>query len=46
MLPEVFEVHKERIKQRAAHENREASYQMLIDDVYAVCKGRLVGRSR
>jgi methylaspartate mutase epsilon subunit len=46
MLPEVFEVHKERIKQRADFEKREANYQMLIDDVYAVSKGRLVGRSR
>ena len=46
MLPEVMEVHQSRIKQRADAENREPNYQMLIDDIYSVGKGRLVGRPR
>lgn len=46
MLPEVFSQHQERIKQRASAEGREATYQMLIDDIYAVGKGHLVGRPR
>ncbi len=46
MLPEVVERHQELIRARAAAENRKPSYQMLIDDIYAVGKGRLVGRPR
>jgi methylaspartate mutase epsilon subunit len=46
MLPEVWEIHQSRIKQRADVERREANYQMLIDDIYSVSKGRLVGRPR
>ncbi len=46
MAPEVFEQHKARIRQRALAEHREPTYQMLIDDIYAVGKGRLVGRPR
>jgi len=46
MLPEVFSQHQERIKQRASAEGREPTYQMLIDDIYAVGKGHLVGRPR
>ena len=38
--------HAEKIDQRAKAENREASFQMVIDDVYAIGKGRLVGRPR
>ncbi|NLC25931.1 MAG: hypothetical protein GX777_04820, partial [Fastidiosipila sp.] len=32
--------------ERARYENREASFQMVIDDVYAISKGRLVGRPK
>jgi len=46
MAPEVFEHHRECIRQRALAEHREPTYQMLIDDIYAVGKGRLVGRPR
>ena len=35
-----------KIEERAAAENRKASFQMVIDDVYAIGKGRLVGRPR
>ena len=38
--------HAEKIAQRAKAENREAPFQMVIDDVYAIGKGRLVGRPR
>ncbi len=38
--------HTAKIEERAAAENRKASFQMVIDDVYAIGKGRLVGRPR
>jgi len=40
----LLDFHAERIEQRAKSENRKASFQMVIDDVYAIGKGRLVGR--
>jgi len=42
--PELLEFHKQKINQRAAAEGREPSFQMVIDDVYAISKGNLVGR--
>ena len=33
-----------KIEERAQAEKRQASFQMVIDDVYAISKGRLVGR--
>lgn len=36
--------HQKMIKQRADAENRGVSFQMVIDDIYAISKGRLVGR--
>ena len=38
--------HMAHIEKRAQAENRQPSYHMLIDDIYAVSKGRLVGRPR
>ena len=38
--------HRAKIEERAAAEKRKASFQMVIDDVYAIGKGRLVGRPR
>jgi methylaspartate mutase epsilon subunit len=38
--------HREKIALRAAQEKRSVSFQMVIDDIYAVSKGRLVGRPR
>ncbi|MBE5773347.1 MAG: methylaspartate mutase subunit E [Clostridiales bacterium] len=38
--------HIAKIEERAKAENRKASFQMVIDDVYAIGKGRLVGRPR
>ena len=38
--------HQEKIAQRAKAEKRAVSFQMVIDDIYAISKGRLVGRPR
>lgn len=38
--------HAGKINERAKVENRKASFQMVIDDVYSIGKGRLVGRPR
>ncbi|MCR4421915.1 MAG: methylaspartate mutase subunit E [Exilispira sp.] len=43
---EMLEFHKEKIQERADFENREPGFQMLVDDIYAISKGRLVGRPR
>ncbi|MDR1840392.1 MAG: methylaspartate mutase subunit E [Holophagales bacterium] len=43
---DAWEKHQSLVKQRADFEKREANYQMLIDDIYSVSKGRLVGRPR
>jgi len=43
---DLADFHRSRIEQRAAAENRKVSFQMVIDDVYAIGKGRLVGRPR
>ena len=41
---ELLDFHAEKIEKRASSEKRVASFQMVIDDVYAISKGRLVGR--
>ncbi len=41
---DLFERNAEKIAERAKVERRQASFQMVIDDVYAIGKGRLVGR--
>ena len=38
--------HAAQIEKRAQFEKRKASFQMVIDDVYSIGKGRLVGRPR
>ena len=38
--------HKDKIEERACAEKRSVSFQMVIDDIYAISKGRLVGRPR
>ena len=43
---ELTDFHTAKIEERAKAENRKASFQMVIDDVYAIGKGRLVGRPR
>ncbi len=46
LTAELKEFHEEKMRGRARYENREASFQMVIDDVYAISKGRLVGRPK
>ncbi|SHE50242.1 methylaspartate mutase subunit E [Desulforamulus putei] len=43
---EIKEVHREKIKQRGKAEGRDPSFQMVIDDIYAIGKGMLVGKPR
>ena len=43
---ELQDFHREKIEERATAEKRKASFQMVIDDVYAIGKGRLVGRPK
>ena len=46
MPDNIYAVHKEKIRERAVAEKREAGFQMVIDDIYAISKGRLVGRPK
>ena len=36
--------HRKKIKQRAKLEKRDISFQLTVDDVYSVSKGKLIGR--
>ncbi len=39
-------LHRAKIQQRGLCEKREPSFRMVIDDIYAISKGRLVGKPR
>jgi methylaspartate mutase epsilon subunit len=43
---ETLAFHRERVAERGRTEGRTPGFQMVIDDVYAISKGRLVGRPR
>jgi methylaspartate mutase epsilon subunit len=43
---ECLDFHKERIAKRGKIEGRDPSFQMVVDDIYAIGKGRLIGRPR
>ncbi len=43
---ELLDFHAGKINERAKAEGRKPSFQMVIDDVYAIGKGRLVGRPK
>ncbi len=43
---DLVDFHRAKIEERAAVEKREISFQMVIDDVYSIGKGRLVGRPK
>jgi methylaspartate mutase epsilon subunit len=43
---DIYEIHQEQIRERAKAEGREPSFQMVIDDIYAISKGKLVGRPK
>jgi methylaspartate mutase epsilon subunit len=44
MTDEIKEFHYNKIKERADSEDREVSFQLSVDDVYSVSKGKLIGR--
>lgn len=44
--PDILRFHRERLAERGRFEGRTPDFQMVIDDIYAVSKGRLVGRPR
>ncbi|NOH15119.1 methylaspartate mutase subunit E [Clostridium cochlearium] len=41
---EIKNYNRERLQERAKFEGRDVSFQMVIDDIFAVGKGRLIGR--
>ena len=43
---EIKAFHQLRMEERAKVEGRSVSFQMVIDDIYAISKGRLVGRPK
>ncbi len=43
---DLIDFHAGKIAERAKFENRKASFQMVVDDVYSIGKGRLVGRPK
>ena len=43
---DLLDFHTSKIEERAKAEGRKPSFQMVIDDVYSIGKGRLVGRPR
>ena len=43
---ELKDFHRQKLEERAHFEKRPVSFQMVIDDVYAIGKGYLVGRPR
>ena len=46
-LPDdVLAYHKEKIAERAKAENRAPVFQMVVDDIYAISKSKLIGRPR
>jgi methylaspartate mutase epsilon subunit len=44
--PDLLSWHRDRLEERARAEGRSVSFQMVTDDIYAISKGRLVGRPR
>ena len=44
--PEIKNYHKQKIAERGSAERRDPGFQMVIDDIYAISKGMLVGRPR
>ena len=41
---DLLDFHKQKMEERATFEKRKVSFQMVIDDIYAISKGNLVGR--
>jgi methylaspartate mutase epsilon subunit len=43
---DLLDFHKKKMDERAKSEGRAATFQMVIDDVYAISKGHLIGRPK
>jgi methylaspartate mutase epsilon subunit len=43
---DIMDYHRSRLEERASAEGRQVCFQMVTDDIYAISKGRLVGRPR
>lgn len=43
---DIMEFHRDKIQERADFEKRPAAFNMVVDDIYAISKGKLVGRPR
>ena len=43
---EVRDFHRERLEERSRFEKRPVTFQMVVDDIYAIGKGNLVGRPK
>jgi methylaspartate mutase epsilon subunit len=43
---EIMDYHKARLDERAKMEKRAITFQMVTDDIYAISKGKLIGRPR
>lgn len=41
---ELLDFNRSRLEERAKYENREVGFQMTVDDIFAVSKGKLIGR--
>jgi methylaspartate mutase epsilon subunit len=41
---DIKDFHRKRLEERGAYEKRQVSFQMVVDDIYAISKGHLVGR--
>ncbi len=43
---DIMSFHKERLQERSKAEGRPVSFQMVTDDIYAISKGKLIGRPK
>ena len=46
LTDEIKDFHRERMEERGKFEKRAVSFQMVVDDIYAIGKGHLVGRPK
>ncbi len=46
MNQEIRDFHKQKLKERSKVEGRPITFQMTVDDIYAVSKGELIGRPK
>ncbi|MCD1257294.1 methylaspartate mutase subunit E [Paenibacillus athensensis] len=44
LSPAIRSFHRDKLEQRARHEKRSVQFQMVVDDIYAVSRGALIGR--